>query len=495
MSQLKKGALLSYINIVLTNIIGLLLTPYIVRNLGNSEYGLYLLIGSIITYISVMDLGLNNSVIRYVSLYKAEDNPEKEKKLISTLFLVYLIICVSVLIIGTIIYCYFDKVFSNSLTSNEIELGKKMFIVLLFNLILSLPGGIFSALCNAYQMFVFPRFLQIIKYVLRAFLVYLVLFMDGGALSLVIIDSVLNLLVIGITIFYTIYHLNIRYELSFKIDKIFLLEILSYTIWGFLAIIAFQLQWNIGQTVLGINFDTSTVAVFGVGVILGGYYGAFAGVINTLLLPKATKLFSENKNGYEYTSEMIKVARINLILLLLILGGFILFGKLFILLWLNESYLQAWEISLSIMIVMTLPLVQAFGNSILEAHLKNRFRAIFYISTLSVASFFSYYLSINYGIYGALLPLLCAIVINSIGLFLYFKIVFGFEIIRFWKEVFIKPIYINIILLIVSYLILKCFILENWLHLLTAILIFSIIYCIVNYFLVLNNNEKKLIKI
>lgn len=40
MSQLKKGALLSYANIFLTNVIGLILTPFIVKSLGDSEYGL-----------------------------------------------------------------------------------------------------------------------------------------------------------------------------------------------------------------------------------------------------------------------------------------------------------------------------------------------------------------------------------------------------------------------------------------------------------------------
>lgn len=495
MSQLKKGALLSYVNIGLTNVVGLILTPYIVNKLGNSEYGLYLLIGSIITYLSVMDLGLNNSVIRYVSLYRAEKKPESEKKLISSIFLIYLVICLLVLIIGIIVYNYFDKIFSSSLTTEEIKLGKSMFIVLLFNLILTLPGGIFSALCNAYQEFVFPRFLQIIKYLIRAFLIYMVLFLEGGALSLVIIDSILNLAIILITFYYTNHYLNISYNFSFKIDRNFLIEIFSYTIWGFIAIIAYQLQWNIGQTVLGINFDTTTVAIFGIGVMLGGYYGAFAAVINTLLLPKATKLFSEKKSGYEYTSEMIKIGRLNLVLLLLILSAFALFGKLFIILWLNESYLPAWGISLSIMVVMTLPLVQAFGNSILEAHLKNKFRALFYLSTLSIAAIFSYFFSKEFGIYGALTPLLIAIILNSIGLFLYFKNVFGFQIIRFWKEVFIKPLSVNVFLFICTYFFVNNLLLKNWFQLLSSVFIFSLTYILVNYFFVFNNDEKKLIRL
>jgi hypothetical protein len=43
LSQLKKGAFLAYVKIVLTNVIGLILRPYIVRNVGESEYGVYFL--------------------------------------------------------------------------------------------------------------------------------------------------------------------------------------------------------------------------------------------------------------------------------------------------------------------------------------------------------------------------------------------------------------------------------------------------------------------
>ena len=89
MSQLKKGALLSYVTIILTNLIGLLLTPFIVRSLGNSEYGLYALIGAFIGYISVLDLGLNNTIVRYVSKYRAENDKEGEEVFLGTTMLIY----------------------------------------------------------------------------------------------------------------------------------------------------------------------------------------------------------------------------------------------------------------------------------------------------------------------------------------------------------------------------------------------------------------------
>ena len=64
MSEIRRGALLSYVTILVVNLSGLLLTPFIIRSLGNAEYGLYLLIGSLAAYLGVLDFGLNNAETR-----------------------------------------------------------------------------------------------------------------------------------------------------------------------------------------------------------------------------------------------------------------------------------------------------------------------------------------------------------------------------------------------------------------------------------------------
>jgi UDP-N-acetylglucosamine 2-epimerase len=61
MTQIKSAAFLSYLNLAITNIIGILLTPYTIKMLGNSEYGLYTLISAFVGYMSILDLGLNNA--------------------------------------------------------------------------------------------------------------------------------------------------------------------------------------------------------------------------------------------------------------------------------------------------------------------------------------------------------------------------------------------------------------------------------------------------
>ena len=196
MSQLKKGVLLSYVTIFLTNIIGLVLTPFIIKSLGDAEYGLYILIGAFVGYIGVLDLGLNNTIIRFVAKYRAEKDKEGEENFLAITMLIYIIISFIVVIFGVLMYYNLDTFFSNSLTLNELEKAKVMTVILIFNLAITLPGGAFTAICTGYEHFVYPRAINIGRYVIRFIMVVALLTAGGDAIALVILDTIMNLLVI-----------------------------------------------------------------------------------------------------------------------------------------------------------------------------------------------------------------------------------------------------------------------------------------------------------
>ena len=69
-NQLKAGAIISYLQMAIQILIGLVYTPVMIRLLGQSEYGLYNTVASTISILSVLRLGFNNSYIRYYSIYK-----------------------------------------------------------------------------------------------------------------------------------------------------------------------------------------------------------------------------------------------------------------------------------------------------------------------------------------------------------------------------------------------------------------------------------------
>lgn len=494
MSQLKKGAILSYVNIGLTNIIGLILTPFIIRSLGDSEYGLYLLIGSIIGYISILDLGLNNAIVRYVSKYQAENDIKGEENFLATTMLIYAGISLVIITIGLGIYFNIDFIFKDSLKADEIVKARKMFLILIFNLAITLPGGAFTAICNAYERFVFPRALLIIKYLSRATLIFTLLLYFPYAMTLVWIDTVLNIIIIGVSAFYVFRTLKVRFKIHHWNTRL-VRDIFSYSIWIFISAIVMRLQWNTGQVILGISSDTISVAIFGVGIMLGGYYGAFAGAINTLLLPKATRMSVNENDEKSYNFAMQRIGRLNGFILFLILTGFYTYGREFIILWVGESYLSAYEIAFLIMIAMTLPLMQSFGNSILEAKKKNRFKSVISIITVTFAVLIGILLVPEYHFQGVIYPLFIGMLLNSAIMTWYYNKIFDFNFINFIKKTTLQPLIFGALPVTLFFLIVKNYWkISSWIDLSLQVALFTVIYMVVIYFAIMNVDEKKMIK-
>ena len=50
---------------------------YIVRQIGEEDYGIYLFVGAIIGYFGILNLGISNSLVKFVSQYHTEDDKEK----------------------------------------------------------------------------------------------------------------------------------------------------------------------------------------------------------------------------------------------------------------------------------------------------------------------------------------------------------------------------------------------------------------------------------
>ena len=61
----------SYISKFADLLIALLLIPFMVANLGDTDYGLWILVGSVVAYGSLLDFGVGSAVTKYISEYRA----------------------------------------------------------------------------------------------------------------------------------------------------------------------------------------------------------------------------------------------------------------------------------------------------------------------------------------------------------------------------------------------------------------------------------------
>lgn len=490
-NQLKFGVYLSYVSLLVTNITNLILTPFIMRNLGQSEYGLYMLIGALVGYIAVLDFGLGNATIRFVAKFRAEHDKKGEENFLFSTFLLYSILSFVLLVIGAVLFINLDTIFGNSLTLNEIKLAKVMFFILVINLALTLPMNLFTGIITAYEKFVFPRVLTISRTLIRASVILILLSLGYKAVAIVMVDAILNISLMLLNMAYAFLKLKIRIR-SHSFDKSIFKEIFSYSSLIFISVVVDQIYWRIGHMVLGVLASTSEVAIFATGMVFGQYFITFSTAISGVFLPRITKMVVNDASGEELTDLLIKTGRLQFLILGFILGGFILFGKRFILLWAGPEYGSSWLISLLVMIPLMVVLTQTIGISILQAKNMHGFRAVAYLCISIVNVFISIFLAKLYGSMGAAVGTTLSLVFgNIVAMNIYYHYKVKLNITRFFKEL-LSGLFLSLIGAITIGAALLVIPGTSWVSLIIQCILFSILYVLMMWFFGMNVYEKKL---
>jgi len=491
--QLKSGVYLSYMSLFVTNISNLIITPFIIRNLGDSQYGLYMLIGALIGYIAVLDFGLNNTIVRFVAKYRAEQSKEEEENFLFSTFIIYGIISIILTIIGIIIYFQLETVFKDSLTVNEIKIAEIMFLILIVNLAFTLPMKSFMGIMKAYEKFVMPKVIAITRTLIRMLMIFIFLSMGYKAIAIVLIDTLLNLVMLIISMLYVFLKLEVRVKKHYFSLSIYK-EILSYSSLIFISVIVDQIYWRIGHFILGIVASTSEVAVFAIGMMLGQYFITFSTAISGVFLPKITGMVVNKATSEELTNLFIRTGRLQFLILALILGGFITVGKSFLIVWAGTNYEVSWSIAMIIMIPLFLVLTQTIGISILQAKNLHGFRALMYLMIAIINTFISIYLAKKYGAIGASVGTSLSLIFgNLIVMNFYYHFKVKLNIPRFFKGLF-KGLMPAFILSLIAGYFLGTMISNNWFSLITIGSIYTIIYICLMWLIGMNKSEQKLIK-
>lgn len=494
MSQLKLGAVLSYVIIFVSIITGVFLTPYMIKQMGDGEYGLYILIGSLIGYISVLDFGIGNTIVRYIAKYRAEKDKDSEQDFLGTTFYIYCGITLIILILGSIGYFFLNSLFGASLTPEELSKGKILYKILLFNLFFTLPGGVFYGVITGYEHFVFPRLLDLLRYIVRATFIFIFLHYGYGAIMVVVVDTILNFIMLLLKISYARFKLNVTIPLN-KFKKSIMIMILSYSFWIFLNVLMDQFYWKVGQTVLGVYTNTSVVAIYAVSISLVLYYMTFSSAISGVFLPRATQMFVNNATGKELTQMMIKVGRYQWLILLLVLSGFYFFGEDFIRLWLGEQYLSSKKYTMVLMIALTVPLLQNFGISILRAYNKHKVRSVLFVIISFINLLLGIFLSEEYGAWGMVIATALSLFLGqgiAINIYYHFKI--GLNIPLFFRKI-LQNNYISLPLILLVGCLLNLYLNMSltWFNLFFKIMVYTICYAFIQFFIVMNKEEKQLL--
>ena len=436
MNQKKAGVVLSYISEAIKILTALLYTPVMLRLLGQSEYGLYQLVSSVVSYLGLLSLGFTSAYVRYFSIAKAKGPEDEVAKLNGMFMTIFLVIAGIAALCGGVMISNIRALFSSGLTDQEYEKARILMILMVFNLSISFPNSVFNCIVSAHERFFFQRSLTVLQNLLNPFLTLPLLLMGYGSVGMVLVTTVITLAKLATDVWYVFHKLHARFifcGFNFTLLK----DVWAFTFFIFLNQIIDQINWSVDRFLLGRMIGTSAVAVYGLGAQINTLYVQMSTTISSVFAPQINRMVVQRNDNHELSELFTRVGRIQFILLSLILSGFIFVGRSFMEIWGgSKSYGESYFVALLLIVPSTVPLIQNLGIEIQRAKNMHRARSVVYlcIALANVAA--SIPLIRKYGVIGAPIGTAISIVLGN-GFFMnwYYGKRIGLEIIQFWKEI------------------------------------------------------------
>ena len=173
-------------------------------------------------------------------------------------------------------------------------------------------------------------------------------------------------------------------------------------------------------------------------------------------------------------------------------SGLVLFGREFFILWVGQEYVNAYYIALILILPLSVPLIQNLGISILQAKNIHKFRSVLYVGIAVLNIIISVPLAKIYGGIGAATGTAISLIIGNIIIInIYYHKKAGLNILLFWKNI-IKIMICFIPLIIITAFLMNIIRVSGLLKILIFGTLYTIGYCSITYFLVINIYEKSI---
>ena len=489
--QIKLGAILSYLSIVINILAGLLYTPWMIEQIGKSQYGLYTLAHSLIT-LFLVDFGLSSATARYVSKYKAEENQKKIDDFLGAVYKLYLLVDLVIFSMLVIVYFFLDEIYIN-LTPDELSIFKVVYAISAIFSVVNFPFVTLNGILTAYEKFIQLKLADVIYRVLVVGLTIFALLCGMGIYALVTVNAVAG---VAITLYkYIIIKKSTPVKVNFHyFDKLLYKNIFSFSIWVTVSTLAQRLIFNITPSILGIVANSSAIAVFGIVTTIEGYAYTITNAINGMFMPKISRIYAGNDTQSNLVNLMIKIGRFQYALNGLIIVGFTVIGKAFIELWVGGDYVDAY-VGILFAIIPGL-----FFNSLQIANtamvVQNKVNIQAYISVITgiVNVCLSPILAMKFGVLGACFSIFVAYMLRAVLCNIVYYKVLKIDIILFIKKCYIGMMP-SIVCSIVLGMLLDIIIpIHNWFWLFIEAIGIVMIYLILTFMTGLTRGEKKELK-
>lgn len=493
--QKKQGILISYLNIVLSTLVNIVLTPILISFLTDEGYSVYRIIRSFAGPLAMLNLGVSTVVARNIAKFIVSEHKDYRENENKCAIAIIISVAMGLLIMfaGYMMQMLIPEIYGNTFSKESIRLAQQMLLVFSATTAVHIITEPFRGIIIGHGRFVLYHGSQTLQYILRFLTIYFLVKSGHNALSIAIVDLVLSIVILLVYYVYDsfVLHQRIRF---YYIDKKTVSEFSSFALAILLQALVNQVNNNLDITILGAVEPAGIITMYSAALTIYSVYNMLISVFIGVYLPQATQLVENKANGEQLTDFVIKPGRVQAMLAMCIIGGFAIVGKDFISIWIGSQYINAYYVALFLMIPATIPLVENVAIVILDAKLKLFFRSVTLIIMVVVNILLTLILVRFFGFWGALVGTVISLILgHGILMNIYYKTQIQLNVFRMFKEIFSGTLWVGIVAIIC------CVPISLFLNgTLYAVLIkgvaFILIYCVGMFFFGLRQDEKEYLK-
>lgn len=433
--QVKYGIIISYIVLVLSIIIHLVTTPLYLKYLGDNLFGIKSFCNSLVSYITLVTLGMSSSYIRFYTKMEKEEGVEGVKRVNSIYLLFYIIAS----FLGFFVFCVIVLLLSHRIIDltkyNDEQINIIIIIVVIQSVstIVSFLLSIFELNITANERFIFKNSVNCMITILNPILTIVFLYFGYSVIATVIISSICTFIQLILNMLYSIFFVKIRFKMLTKSDFTLFKEILVFSTYIFIIQIVSELNNESDKIILGILVGSEAVTLYQIGVQFRTYLNSLAITISNSYSPYINKCVLEN-DKIAINNVFNKVSELQMIVLFFIVGGFVSCGLPFTIAWLGPGYELTYYIATFVLVIQTVSYSQLAAVEIQRALNKHKFRAILYLIVAIINVIISIILCYGIGIMGCVIGTVISYTVQLVIMNFYNGYVIGLNLKYYWKR-------------------------------------------------------------
>ncbi len=264
-------------------LLGIFMLPFNVAHLGQSAYGLWILVASVTVYFSMLDLGYGVAQVRFAAKYRAQGDATALNEIASTMFCVFSGVGLFAFALAVAISLNLQRFFP--LTAGQAKIGQVVLLFISAYVSLGFPMSVFGGIVNGFQRMYLNGVVAFITAITVAVVNVIVLQMGYGLAELVAATTavrILSYLAYALNAYRVFPALRIRLK-YFKRER--LREITGFSIFILIIDLANKLNYSTDAIVVGAFMGTSAVAIWAVAQRLIEIVQRITDQLNGVLFP------------------------------------------------------------------------------------------------------------------------------------------------------------------------------------------------------------------